>query len=188
MSDNQDFRPRNPNLLAAIEHFESGGRNVLNYRYNEDPNYYTASGHYQITNSTWKDGAKMAGVDTDKYPTAISAPYEVQTKVADALLDKYGTKPWEMNAPLMSYLGHPVQQQARGPRFMIASAQSQEPNMSFIDALKAEMPNSLSAMGQMPQLTSEQLQFAQFQRIQNLLRGMQVQAPQITWPGITQNA
>lgn len=80
--------------LAAIMTAESGGRNVYNYMYNTNPNYYTASGYYQIVNSTWKQGAQWAGVDTSQYPTAISAPYEVQTQVANALIDHQGLQPW----------------------------------------------------------------------------------------------
>lgn len=80
--------------LRAIMTAESGGKNVYNYLYATNPTYYTASGYYQITNSTWKQGAELAGVDTAAYPTAISAPYDVQTKVASSLLDRYGMQPW----------------------------------------------------------------------------------------------
>lgn len=73
---------------------ESGGKNVYNYKYNTDPNYYTASGYYQFTNTTWRQGAAWAGVDTSQYPTAISAPYDVQTQVANSVLDHVGMQPW----------------------------------------------------------------------------------------------
>lgn len=180
MSDDA-YKPRNANLLSAIEHFESGGRNILNYRYAENPSLYTAGGHYQITNSTWKDGAKLADVDTDKYPTAISAPYDVQTKVADALVDKYGTKPWSMNMPLMAYLGQKPQQETQ-PQVMMASAQPQMPSSLMAPT------NLLAQQPPMPQLSPQLAQLAQYQRLQSLLQGMQAPAPQITWPGITRTA
>lgn len=86
-------------FLDWVVQRESGGQNVYNYRYHENPNYYTASGYYQITNSTWAEGAKAAGIDTSKYPTAISAPRDVQAQVASAIYDRYGEKPWAASAP-----------------------------------------------------------------------------------------
>jgi hypothetical protein len=80
--------------LSSIMTAESGGKNVYNYMYTSDPTYYTASGYYQITNTTWKQGAAWAGVDTSRYPTAISAPYSVQTSVANSLIDHVGMQPW----------------------------------------------------------------------------------------------
>jgi hypothetical protein len=80
--------------LSAIMTAESGGKNSFNYLYNTNPSYYTASGYYQIVNSTWQQGAQWAGVDTSQYPTAISAPFDVQTKVASSLIDHQGMQPW----------------------------------------------------------------------------------------------
>ena len=87
-----------------IEQHESGGLNVFNWLHDTAPRYYTASGYYQITDSTWRDGASMAGVNLSEYPTAISAPYIVQKRVADALLSRYGIRPWSMDSPLMADL------------------------------------------------------------------------------------
>jgi len=89
--------------LALIRQRESSGDyGALNYVAREDPTAYargaTASGAYQIVNSTWNEGAKLAGVDVTKYPTARSAPAEVQDQVASALYDKYGAKPWQKGA------------------------------------------------------------------------------------------
>lgn len=89
--------------LALIRQRESGGDyGSLNYVAREDPTAYdrgaTASGAYQIVNSTWKEGAALAGVDVSQYPTARSAPPAVQDQVASALYDKYGTKPWQKGA------------------------------------------------------------------------------------------
>ena len=89
--------------LALIRQRESGGDyTVLNSVAREDPSAYdrgaTASGGYQIVNSTWKEGAALAGVDVSKYPRAMDAPPAVQDQVAGALYDKYGTKPWQKGA------------------------------------------------------------------------------------------
>lgn len=51
----------------------------------------TASGYNQITDTTWRESAPKAGVDINKFPTAISAPRELQDKVRDYLLSTRGT-------------------------------------------------------------------------------------------------
>lgn len=56
--------------LGAIEKCESGGQNVKNA-------HSTASGYFQILDSTW--------ADFDGYPTAQSAPYAVQLAKAETL-------------------------------------------------------------------------------------------------------
>jgi len=89
--------------LTQIAQRESGGDpTALNYVAREDPTAYargaTASGKYQIVNSTWAEGAKLAGVDVAKYPTARDAPEAVQDKVASALWDKHGNTPWQKGA------------------------------------------------------------------------------------------
>lgn len=83
--------------LQVISYRESGNQNIYNYMHATNPNYYTAGGYYQITNTTWQNGAKLAGVDTSQYPTAISAPPEVQTQVAGKLYETYGFSPWQGN-------------------------------------------------------------------------------------------
>lgn len=170
--DTDDYQPKHGNLLSSIERFESNGRNVLNYRFQEDPNMYTASGYYQITNSTWKDIAKAAGIDLDKYPTAMSAPKSVQAKAADALIDQRGLQPWSMNNRLMAhFMGQPQPT----PQVQMASAQPQIPDQGLSTA-----QNPLMQQPQMPQLTPQQLQMAQYQRLQGLLQSIQAPAPQIT--------
>lgn len=88
--------------LAPIMKFESGGQNVPNYRYDST---HTAGGFFQITNSTWKDTAPAAGVDLGQFPTAMSAPFDVQKSVATTLYNQRGFQPWEPNNPsLASYI------------------------------------------------------------------------------------
>jgi hypothetical protein len=83
-----------------IKQRESGGDpTALNYVARADPTAYargaTAGGLYGFTNTTWAEGAKLAGVDVSQYPEARKAPPEVQDKVFDAVYDKRGTAPWD---------------------------------------------------------------------------------------------
>ena len=78
--------------LDIIEHAESKGKNVPNYKFGPG---FTAQGYYQITNPTWRDHAKAAGVDLSQYPTAMTAPKEVQRAVAEQIYKKRGFQPWE---------------------------------------------------------------------------------------------
>lgn len=90
-------------LLDLIEQKESRGRNVPNYKFGPG---FTAQGHFQITNSTWRDIAKTAGIDLGQYPNAMSAPYAVQRSAASALIDTRGVQPWAPHNPaLRSALG-----------------------------------------------------------------------------------
>ena len=102
--------------LDLIEKYESGGRNIMQGVVPPGGGYNpsvgrvtgpsTAQGYYQITNSTWRDTAPQAGVDLQQYPTAMSAPKEVQKAVAQELLDTRGTSPWApYNPTLRAALG-----------------------------------------------------------------------------------
>lgn len=78
--------------LAIIAQRESGNRNIRNYKYGPG---FTASGYWQITNPTWARWAKAAGIDLSRYPTAESAPYDVQRQAAAHGYQKEGFRPWE---------------------------------------------------------------------------------------------
>jgi hypothetical protein len=80
------------NPLDIIEQAESKGKNVPNYKFGPG---FTAQGYYQITNPTWRDHAKAAGVDLSQYPTAMTAPRDVQRAVAADIFRKRGFQPWE---------------------------------------------------------------------------------------------
>src|SRR4051812_23959775 len=82
--------PRDP--LDIIEQAESKGKNIPNYKFGPG---FTAQGYYQITNPTWRDYAKAAGVDLSQYPTAMTAPRDVQRAVATQIFNKRGFQPWE---------------------------------------------------------------------------------------------
>ncbi len=60
-----------------------GGKNVSNV--DATTSSGRARGYIQITDGTWKDFAPKAGVDLAKYPTALSAPLDVQMKVGGAI-------------------------------------------------------------------------------------------------------
>ena len=62
--------------LQTLSGFESGGISTA-----QNPSS-TASGLYGFLNSTWQEFAPQVGVDTALYPTAASAPGDVQTQVA----------------------------------------------------------------------------------------------------------
>lgn len=90
--------------LDLIMQYESGGRNIHqnivgpNGGYNPSTGTITgpssAQGYFQMTNPTWRDAARMAGIDLKQFPTAMSASYEDQRKAAGALLDARGVSPW----------------------------------------------------------------------------------------------
>lgn len=103
-------------ILDMIAKYESGNRNIHQNivppggGYNPSVGRVTgpssAQGYFQITNPTWRDGAKLSGVDLKQYPNAMSAPYDVQRKVAGALLDSRGASPWApYNPSLRNALG-----------------------------------------------------------------------------------
>src|SRR3954468_4744637 len=84
--------------LDLIERLESRGRNVPNYKYGPG---FTASGYYQMINPTWRRWAKDAGVDISQYPTAMSAPKDVQRAVAEHGFKTEGFRPWEATTHLV---------------------------------------------------------------------------------------
>lgn len=69
--------------LSLISQYESNNQNVPNYRFGPG---YTAQGYYQITNTNWSQIAPLVGIDTSLYPNAMSAPQDLQAKVAAYLL------------------------------------------------------------------------------------------------------
>jgi hypothetical protein len=69
-------------ILDTIMFKESRGQNVKNPT-------SSASGYFQFTNSTWKGAAAAAGIDVSQYPTAMSAPYDVQRAVARSHAEKF---------------------------------------------------------------------------------------------------
>lgn len=87
--------------LPLIEQYESGGQNVLT-AIQPPGGGNTASGLYQIINGTWQQYAPQAGVSLSQYPTAMSAPADVQTQVATVLYNQQGFGPWSSNTALLN--------------------------------------------------------------------------------------
>jgi hypothetical protein len=70
---------KNPDILRALRGVEGANDNPEA----KNPNS-TAGGLYQYVDKTWQAQAPLAGVDIKQYPTARSAPAEIQHQVADA--------------------------------------------------------------------------------------------------------
>lgn len=94
-----------PDETAALNRFmahETGNRgNIINDWAAKNPALYydpknprTCQGYWQMVNSTWLDGARRAGVDLNQFPTAMTADYQTQRRVALALYRSYGDRPW----------------------------------------------------------------------------------------------
>lgn len=88
--------------LARFEKRESGGQNIPNRTGPGGTPASTASGYYQMIDSTWREAARMAGIDTNQYPRAISAPHELQHQAAQALYQRYGATPWAASEPKLA--------------------------------------------------------------------------------------
>ena len=67
-------------FLSDLIRFESGGGNVTNVH--QSTSSGRARGYFQITDGTWQDFGRRAGVDFSEYPTAQSAPPALQAQVA----------------------------------------------------------------------------------------------------------
>lgn len=94
--------PLSPNLNdfdRMIIGSESNWQNIPNYRY--DPTH-TAGGYGQITDSTWRQYAPLAGVDLERYPIAMKAPFEDQLRVMHAIQSERGVAPWANYNPQLA--------------------------------------------------------------------------------------
>jgi hypothetical protein len=108
--------------LSLIAKYESGGRNIKNPT-------SSASGPWQFINSTWREMAPKEGVDITQYPTAMSAPVDVQKRVAQRLYNEQGYSPWApYNSRLAAAIGGGAGAGGGGmaaPRTQMASADPQ---------------------------------------------------------------
>lgn len=90
--------------FSAIEPYiigsESSGQNVMQNLVPQ--NVSTASGYFQITNSTWKG---VPSSITQGYPTAMSAPFSVQEQAANYLWNTNSGSDWLGN-PSAGYAGN----------------------------------------------------------------------------------
>jgi hypothetical protein len=85
-------------FLHSLSGIESSNRNIQQQitdvnTADGDP----ASGYFQIIGATWRRYAEKAGVDLNQYPTPMSAPYDVQAKVAGQIpLGQFGPRTQQM--------------------------------------------------------------------------------------------
>lgn len=82
---------RSDAALRLISKYESGDRNVPNFRY--DPGH-TAGGYYQITNTNWRNYGPRVGIDLKQHPNAMAAPQDVQARVAKLMHKERGFADW----------------------------------------------------------------------------------------------
>jgi hypothetical protein len=94
--------------LRQIEQRESGGQNINNRTGPGGSPASSASGFYQMIDSTWLHAAHLAGINTQHYPRAIDAPWDIQHKAALALINEQGERPW------ISSAGHHLSHQPLG--------------------------------------------------------------------------
>jgi D-alanyl-D-alanine carboxypeptidase len=73
----------NSSPMDLVSTLESGNTNVLQKIHDKNTDKGTpAGGFFQIIDPTWQTYAKAAGVDVSQYPSAMSAPRNIQAQVA----------------------------------------------------------------------------------------------------------
>lgn len=85
-----------PSPLGLIAQYESANGTLL-----QNPTS-TASGDWQMINSTWSAALTAIGGSPSQYPTASSAPVSLQAAAASYLYNESGFTPWASNTQLMS--------------------------------------------------------------------------------------
>ena len=139
---------------------ESGDQNVANTHATTSSGQ--AQGYPQITTGTWTDFAPKAGVDLNQYPNPLSAPRDVQIKVASMIpLNRWAQS--TVNAVLAKYPGIDTSQPlgqiqsaainpsgapttpAGGPAAPAAPGQPGQPSGGMAASLPGYQPNSPGA-------------------------------------------
>ena len=144
--------------------YESGGRNVMQGVV--PTSISTAQGLYQITDSTWKDWAPQAGVDIEKYPTAMSAPPEVQESVAKWGYEKHGWSPW---APYDPRLAQAIGWKGQGaPSLAVAASPAPQTAQAAPSLAQGAKQPSPQAIGQSLQVQSPWMKLMTLSMIQQL--------------------
>ena len=76
----------NTSPMDLVANLESGNRNIPQNIVDANTARGTpAGGYFQIIDPTWRTYAGGAGVDVSQYPNAMSAPRDIQAKVASAI-------------------------------------------------------------------------------------------------------
>jgi hypothetical protein len=86
--------PSSNSFMDRVAQIESANSNIFS---GTDPDVAgpgtKSQGYWQINTPTWRDFASAAGVDVSKYPNAMSAPRDVQEKVASVIpLGRFGPR------------------------------------------------------------------------------------------------
>lgn len=93
--------PSEKALMALIIHRESSGNPTA-----KNPGS-SAQGLFQFITGTWQWVGQLAGIDLTLYPTAATAPADVQMIAGLLLLRMYGpnsSKSWKASGPYPSFL------------------------------------------------------------------------------------
>ena len=95
----------NSSPMDLVANLESGNRNIKQGIVDANTAKGTpAGGFFQIIDPTWRTYATKAGIDLSQYPTAMSAPRDIQAKVASAIpVNQWG--PNTVNALKAKYPG-----------------------------------------------------------------------------------
>jgi hypothetical protein len=91
--------PYGNRFLDSLANIESNNQNIpstVDKDYPGQPGS-KSQGYFQIDTPTWLQTAAKAGIDTTKYPNAMSAPPEVQAQVASLIpLSRFGARTQRM--------------------------------------------------------------------------------------------
>jgi hypothetical protein len=72
--------------MGLVAQVETGNRDIPQRIHDANTDRGTpAQGNFQIIDPTWRRYAPVAGIDLNKYPTALGAPFEVQSAVASVI-------------------------------------------------------------------------------------------------------
>ena len=86
-------------FITALGTIESNNRNIysgVDKDYPGQPNS-RSQGYYQIDTPTWQQFAAKGGIDTTRFPNAMSAPQDVQAQVASLIpLSRFGGRTQKM--------------------------------------------------------------------------------------------
>ena len=110
----------NTSPMDLVANLESGNTNIKQGIVDANTARGTpAGGYFQIIDPTWRSYAAAAGVDVNQYPTAMSAPRDIQARVASVIpINQWGRTPSTRSRP-----NFPVSTLANAGRASIDSTQ-----------------------------------------------------------------
>ena len=179
--------PGGGSFMDSLAMIESGNRNIPS---GVDPDVAgpgsRSQGFFQINTPTWGDFAPKAGVDLTKYPNAMSAPRDVQARVAAAIpLARFGPRTQRMlreqfgELPQGATIGELAAAHSQGGGVMAsvagasAPAQSAEAPASPAGLFRDEMKLQL-LRGMFPQHSITSVEYDPFKYVPQLGGGVDV--------------